>query len=161
MTLRRHARRVGRRPGGGAFRRPHTRDSFMTRPSRFRGQHLLALALLLAAGAPARAEENASEARMRKDLTYLASDECEGRGVETRGINKAAEYVAAGFRNAGLKPGGAAGSFFQPFAIAGPAERAVPNTLKLVGPQGQEIELTYARHFMPLGMSGTGRAEAG
>ena len=32
---------------------------------------------------------------MRRYVTFLVSDECEGRGVETKGIDKAAAYIAA------------------------------------------------------------------
>ena len=45
-------------------------------------------------------------ARMKSDLQYLTSDECEGRGPGTEGINKAADFIAAAFKNIGLKPGG-------------------------------------------------------
>ena len=41
---------------------------------------------------------------MRKDIFFLASPECEGRGIETKGIEKAADYVASDFKAAGLKP---------------------------------------------------------
>src|SRR5437773_7229371 len=58
-----------------------------------------------------------SLARMKKDLYFLAGEECEGRGLKTEGINKAAAYIANEFKAAGLKPGGPAGSYFQPFAV--------------------------------------------
>ena len=45
-------------------------------------------------------------ARMKKDLFFLAGEECEGRGLKTDGINKAAAYIAAAFKAAGLKPAG-------------------------------------------------------
>ena len=35
-------------------------------------------------------------------LTYIASDQLEGRGLETEGINKAADYIATQFRKDGL-----------------------------------------------------------
>ena len=38
-----------------------------------------------------------SEARLRQEVTYLASDALEGRGVGTAGLNKAADYVADQF----------------------------------------------------------------
>src|SRR6516225_1729650 len=76
-----------------------------------------------------------SEARLKRDITYLASDELEGRGVTTRGINLAADYIAAEFKKAGLKPGGADGSYFQPFTMAG-SVLVEPPTLQLRGPAG-------------------------
>ena len=84
-----------------------------------RSLSLGALAGLLALAATRAAADNeTSEARMRKDVTYLASPECEGRGVDTEGINKAADYIADQFKKAGLKPGGPKGSYFQPFTIS-------------------------------------------
>src|SRR4051794_9359207 len=42
------------------------------------------------------AEENATvEKRLADSVKYLASDELEGRGVGSAGINKAADYIAA------------------------------------------------------------------
>src|ERR687885_2458480 len=71
---------------------------------------------LLPAGAPLPAAN--AEARLRRDVTFLASDECEGRGPGTRGIDRAADYLATQFRQAGLKPGNGK-SYFQPFTIPG------------------------------------------
>jgi hypothetical protein len=97
----------------------------------------------------------ASEARLKKDITYLASDELEGRGVTTRGINLAADYIAAEFKKAGLKPGGKDGSYFQPFTMPG-AVLLKPATLRLAGPGGKEVELKSGEHFQPLGVSTSG-----
>ncbi len=46
-------------------------------------------------------------------LGYLAGPECQGRGTGQPGFQKAADYVAAKFRAAGLKPMGENGSYFQ------------------------------------------------
>ena len=61
----------------------------------------------------------ASEARLKRDVTFLASDECEGRGPTTKGLVLAGDYIANEFKKAGLKPGGVDGTYFQPFAVAG------------------------------------------
>jgi len=97
---------------------------------------------------------------MRKDITFLASDECEGRGVETKGINLAADYIAGEFEKSGLKPGVEGKSWFQPFTMSGASKLESPNTLKLRGPLGQEIELEINKHFRPLGLSGSGKLTA-
>ncbi len=47
-----------------------------------------------------------SEARMLKDIEYLASDELAGRGLGTEGLDKAADYIATQFADAGLLPCG-------------------------------------------------------
>lgn len=49
---------------------------------------------------------------MRGDLSLLASDLLEGRDTPSRGLDIAAEYIAAQFRIAGLEPG-IAGDYFQ------------------------------------------------
>lgn len=55
-----------------------------------------------------------SEARMLKDIEYLASDELEGRGLGTDGLDKAADYIARQFYDAGLRPcGDGQGDYFQ------------------------------------------------
>src|SRR5262249_43924741 len=105
-------------------------------------------------------EPSAVEARMRKDITFLASDECEGRGVGTKGIGLAAEYIASQFRMAGLKPAGADGSYFQPFKLTAPPKPGSPNSLRLRGPLGQEIDLKITRHFRPMGLSNSGKVTA-
>ncbi|MCP4002339.1 MAG: M28 family peptidase, partial [Gammaproteobacteria bacterium] len=47
-----------------------------------------------------------SEARMLHDIEYLASDELAGRGLGTEGLDKAADYIAKQFADAGLLPCG-------------------------------------------------------
>jgi hypothetical protein len=121
---------------------------------------LLAVLFLVAAGGLRAAENNASEERMRKDIFFLASDECEGRGISTKGINLAADYIANEFKKAGLKPAGADGTYFQPFTISGGSKLESPNTLVLQGPQGQEIELQIDKQFEPMGLSGAGKVTA-
>lgn len=59
-----------------------------------------------------------SENSLRGHLSFLASDSLEGRATPSRGLNTAAEYIAAQFRRAGLEPAGDANatgekSFFQ------------------------------------------------
>ena len=46
-------------------------------------------------------------------LNYLAGPECRGRGTGQPGYQKAAEYVAARFKEFGLKPIGDNGTYFQ------------------------------------------------
>lgn len=62
--------------------------------------------------------------RTLADVRFLAADAREGRGVGTQGLRDAGRYVADAFRDAGLAPG-AAGSFFQSFAIAVDAPAAI------------------------------------
>jgi hypothetical protein len=57
----------------------------------------------------------------KRHLGYLAGPECAGRGTGQPGYQKAAEYVAARFKEYGLKPVGANGTYFQnvPFVSSG------------------------------------------
>ncbi len=113
----------------------------------------------LLVAAPLWADE-AAEVRLKKDVTFLASDECEGRGVGTKGLDKAAEYVAAQFAQAGLKPGGPGGSFFQPFPFNRGSALDGPATLALHGPLGQTIKLKAGSDFQVSGLSGSGQVSA-
>jgi hypothetical protein len=124
---------------------------------------LLAAAAVLAAALPAPAADTASArlARVEKDLYYLAGDECEGRGLETEGLKKAGEYIAAAFKEAGLKPAGVDGSYFQPFTVYGPPRLGTPNTLVLSGPGDRKLDLKYGTDFTPIGLSATGKKSAG
>ena len=54
-----------------------------------------------------------SEDRIKADLEFLADDALEGRDTGSRGYRVAANYVAATFKQLGLKPGGNNGSYFQ------------------------------------------------
>ncbi len=73
---------------------------------------------LLATGAdqPLTTEQRAamdhiSADSLRGNLSFLASDMLEGRGTPSRGLDLAAEYIAAQFRRAGLDPVGDDGYF--------------------------------------------------
>jgi len=73
------------------------------------------------------AKTDATEASLRKNITYLASDQLQGRRAGEPGATTAAGYVANAFANIRLKPGvrSAAGkaNFLQPF----PGKTASPD----------------------------------
>lgn len=52
-------------------------------------------------------------------LTYLSSDELEGRATFTEGLGIAAAYIADQLRAMGVKPGGENGSYFQRVKVQG------------------------------------------
>ncbi|APF20104.1 peptidase M28 [Caldithrix abyssi DSM 13497] len=54
-----------------------------------------------------------SAERMLQDIRYLASEELEGRGLGSEGLEKAARYIAEQFKKAGLQPGADDGTYFQ------------------------------------------------
>jgi hypothetical protein len=57
-----------------------------------------------------------SSQKMLEHVRYLAAPEREGRGLGTRGIGEAADYIAKAFAAAGLAPGGDQGGWLQAFA---------------------------------------------
>ncbi|HEY7686025.1 MAG TPA: M28 family peptidase [Gemmatimonadales bacterium] len=88
---------------------------------------MILTSLLLASRLVSQTQDTLTPAAHRAldDITYLAADAREGRGVGTRGLEEAGQYLAAAFRKIGLAPGGAAGSYFQTFTIAPDAPVAI------------------------------------
>ncbi len=80
---------------------------------------LLAMSPLAFAQAqnPTKFAASITAADLKKHLSYLASDELEGRGTGTRGQHKAAEYIANHFKSLGLKGIGPNGSYLQPVEL--------------------------------------------
>ena len=52
---------------------------------------------------------------LRLHVSYLASDQMEGRLTGTEGARRATEYVASAFQFLGLEPAGDDGTYFQSF----------------------------------------------
>ncbi len=109
------------------------------------------------------AESNETiEKRMSSVVQYLASDEMEGRGIGTKGIDKAADFIAAEFRKVGLNTNVFDGGPFQEFPMSmdarlGPDEK---NHLTLIvkGKEGDEpnqITLKLGEEFNPLAIGGS------
>lgn len=96
--------------------------------------------------------------RMLEYVTYLASDEMEGRGLGSSGIDKAADFIAGEFEDAGLRPGGDGGSFFQTWeeAIGGDAGTvALKNVIGVLegdkeGMEGESV--VVCAHYDHLGL---------
>jgi hypothetical protein len=125
----------------------------------FRAAIMAGLMFLFAAPTPAQKPfDDPVLERMRKDIFFLASPECEGRGVETKGIEKAADYIAEEFKQAGLKPAMKNGSYFQPFAITESVKLGAPNKVVLSGPSGIKKELELRKDYNPMGFSPTSKA---
>ena len=102
------------------------------------------------------AKTEESEARLKRDVYFLASDECEGRGPTTLGLKKAGDYIAGEFKKAGLKPGNPDGTYFQNFTING-AIKEGPATLVLKGPGGHAIALKDGVQFHAWGLGAAGK----
>jgi hypothetical protein len=121
---------------------------------------LLVVAALAAPAVLAGAERIAgpAEARLRTDVAYLADDAREGRAPGTRGIEAAAEYIAAAFKEAGLKPAPANGDdgYFQGFTLSGSPTLGTDLALGLDGPGGAALKAEPKVDFTPLAIGSGG-----
>jgi len=100
------------------------------RPTAERGRAAGALALP-ARAALAELPPVFSQKDLMAHVRWLSAPEREGRGIGTKGLDAAGDYVAAAFKAMGLSPGGDGGTYFQSFA----AERSpggAPATLRNV-----------------------------
>src|SRR5215475_4630696 len=71
---------------------------------------------LVAKDAPNSTDATA-DARLSRTVLYLASDELEGRGLGSHGLDLAADYIAEQFKEAGLKTDLYDGTPFQKFTV--------------------------------------------
>ena len=74
--------------------------------------------------APALAKSNSGRdhitaSELKEWLTYIASDEFEGRNTFSEGLGLAAGYIAGQLKAFWVKPGGPNGSYFQRVAVLG------------------------------------------
>jgi Zn-dependent M28 family amino/carboxypeptidase len=78
--------------------------------------------------------------KIRAHVKYLASDELEGRGMNQKGGDLAAEYIGAQFKSYGLMPAGENGTFFQSVPMVG--MKTLPETTFALAPKsGAPLEL--------------------
>ncbi|HEV3341460.1 MAG TPA: M20/M25/M40 family metallo-hydrolase [Pirellulales bacterium] len=102
----------------------------------------------------------ATEERLYEAVKFLASDELEGRGVGTTGIDRAADFIAAQFAGVGLKTSLIDGGPFQKFNMVVATEQGQPNRMALVRADGDEpktVELKLGTDFNPLAIGGSGK----
>jgi hypothetical protein len=99
--------------------------------------------------------------RLRKDVTWLAAPEREGRGPGTAGITAAADWIAEQFSAAGLQQVGPLRrqSFVMTLEATLPEDK--PNRAELVGPPGPDgspvvVPLELGKTFTPLAAGGSG-----
>ncbi len=98
-----------------------------------------------------------SAERMRETVRFLSAPEREGRGFGSGGLEQAAEFIAAAFREAGLAPGGEEGGYFRSWRAEGgdpPAERVQRNVVgRIPGsrPEWDGQSVVVAAHYDHLG----------
>ncbi len=100
-----------------------------------------------------------SKERMMNTVRFLASDELGGRGFGTPGLDKAADYLAKEFKEAGLVPAGDEGNgFFQAWeeSVGGHARRAtLKNVVGVIPGAKPELEaqsVVVSAHYDHLGL---------
>ena len=64
--------------------------------------------------------------KIRDHVKYLSSNELEGRGMNQKGSDLAADYIANQFKSYGLKPAGENGTYFQPVPMV--SVKTLPDT---------------------------------
>ena len=118
----------------------------------FRLTCLAALLLPPSSVSPTAADEPAADARVRENVTYLASDALEGRGVGTKGLDQAAEFLAGKFKEYGLRTDLYQGTPFQKFDVTMASEigAAEHNHLTLKPNDGNPLDLKLGESFTPL-----------
>lgn len=100
--------------------------------------------------------------RVTFDIEYLASDELEGRGVETKGIEVAADHILKEYQKAGLKPGLPDGTWRQEFEVRiGDVVLTDSNSVLLRGPNDAQLTLGLESEFQPIRRGGSGKASGG
>ncbi len=111
----------------------------------------------LQAGEQASREEIVS--RVRDDIEYFASDELEGRGIETRGIELAAKRILAEYEKFGLKPGMPDGSWRQSFPVTlGEVTVADSTSVVIAGPNDAKLVLQIGSDYQPIRRGTNGSA---
>ncbi|UCG12926.1 MAG: M20/M25/M40 family metallo-hydrolase [Deltaproteobacteria bacterium] len=100
-----------------------------------------------------------STKRMMETVRILSNDALRGRGFGTEGLDRAAEFIAARFRQAGLKPAGdASGNYFQTWEdMGGDPERRVTmrNVVGVIPAKNGEHEaqsVVVGAHYDHLGL---------
>jgi aminopeptidase YwaD len=99
--------------------------------------------------------EAESVGKFVQHLRYLASDELKGRGNNRPEIQMAADYIADCFRDYGLRPAGADGSYFQEFEVS--IGIALQGENRVVFQIDKETsELKPGEDYVPLTIGGAG-----
>ena len=109
---------------------------------------------------------------LKKDVSFLAADQLEGRAIGTDGEEQAAQYLADRFKQLGVEPKGTSG-FFQEFTVSKPSN---PHEEAVIGTDGEGITgrnvvgfidnqaektIVIGAHFDHLGFGGVGSLHRG
>jgi hypothetical protein len=107
---------------------------------------VFAAAVASAASAPIDSES------VLRHIRFLSSDELQGRGNGSAGLEQAGDYIAAQFGAAGLSPAGEDGDWFQPFQLTAGLRVADGNGL-VIHANGQSVALSLGESYYPLAVT--------
>jgi len=96
-----------------------------------------------------RGTDTIAAAQLRDYLTFIASDEMEGRDTPSRGLDTTAKFLALNLARWGFKPAGDNGTFFQRIDLR--RDRIDPNQTRV---ELNGRVLTAGRDYLPAGGSG-------
>jgi len=120
----------------------------------------LLIAFVIFATAAVAQQLEPDAAKIQQSVTYLASDELDGRRTGTAGANEAAKYIAKEFERLGLRPAPATDSrkinvmsarYLQTFPYIGSVELGKNNVLSVRG--SETLNFRVGEDWMPLGIS--------
>src|SRR6201989_1189656 len=97
----------------------------------------LLIFLPFAAAAQPQHKPDAATAAWWAQTTALSNDSMEGRDTGTEAYQRAANYVAAQFQSAGLKPAGDNGTFFQRVPMHQIDLDNEKSSVEILGPTGK------------------------
>ncbi len=123
---------------------------------------LLLLLLILKCFIFSFGQANVSTEKLKKHISYLASDKLEGRGTGSKGELKAAKYIAKQFKKIGLKPAGTEGTYFHKYSfkkLSNPHGNEEPNAPEINSQNvtgfldnGSNVTIIVGAHFDHLGL---------
>ena len=93
--------------------------------------------------------ETINTTQLRNYLSFIASDEMEGRDTPSRGLDITAKFLATNLARWGFKPAGDDGSYFQKIALRRDSIDKEQTRVTLNGQQ-----LTFGDDYIPAGRSG-------
>src|SRR5215813_9135048 len=97
-----------------------------------------------------RGVDTITAAQLRNYLTFIASDEMEGRDTPSRGLDTTAKFIALYLQRWGFKPAGDDGTFFQKIALRRDALDASKSAAEI---NGQKF--SFGDDFLPNAVSAT------
>jgi hypothetical protein len=110
---------------------------------------VLTAALVLLAGASAALAPEIEPERLLAHIKFLSDDDMKGRANGSPELERAAEYIANAFKEAGLRPAGEKGSWFQPFQLQAGLIVGRDNRLTIER-DGKRVTFTLGTSYYPL-----------